>query len=346
MKERNLLFSIGMLCLVLIIAAIPFGDACAKEKVYKWRFMTSYTPGMCPLFKELPDLIDEATEGAIQLDIYFFGEHPFSGEDIWSATRDGKVQIGDCNTGYVGGIDHALALPALPFIVRFGWDQGQEVMKSLDPIFSEIMAKRWNIKPLCRFGWPGQSIFTTFPIVDNNSLKGKKIRVNSEPVGKAMAIAGATPMTVSWGEVYTGLQQGVIDGATGSISGAMGTRWQDICKHITRWPWVAVDTNFLSVNLDALNKLPQNVRTAFIKTMAEFGKRQAQYNIEFDYRAMAWSVDRMHCTINPSMLDVEALIHEQLTPMYKEEIAKAPEYGQEIFNIIKKSNESWATKNK
>ena len=344
--KKNILFSIGMVCLIFMIAVMPFKDAFAKEKVYNWRFMTSYTPGMYPLFKELPSLIAKATDGAIKLDVYYFGEHPFSGADLWSATRDGKVQIGDCNAGYVGGIEPTIALPVLPFIVRFGWAQGEEVIKSLYPIFKEIMAKRWNMKPLCHFGWPGQSLLTTFPVVDRTSLKGKKIRVNSKPVGMAIAAAGAAPITMSWGEVYTGLQRGIIDGASGSISGAKGTRWQDVCKHITRWQWVAVDTNFLSVNLDALNKLPQNVRTAFLKAMAEFGKRQAQFNIDFDYKAMGWSVDRMGCTIYPSMLDIEAEIYKALTPMYQEEAAKDPEYGQKVLNIIRKSNESWATKHK
>lgn len=52
------------------------------------------------------------------------------------------------------------------------------------------------------------------PVVTPDDMKGLKIRVQSSPVNLALISAlGASPTPMSFGEVYTALQQSVIDGA-------------------------------------------------------------------------------------------------------------------------------------
>ena len=59
------------------------------------------------------------------------------------------------------------------------------------------------------------------PIYTPDDLKGLKIRVQQSPASVKMANAfGAAASPMSFGEVYTAIQQGVIDGAENNEHGA------------------------------------------------------------------------------------------------------------------------------
>lgn len=289
-------------------------------------------------------MVAEATGGAVQIEIYYFGEQPFSGEDLWGATRDRKIEIGDCNTSYVAGMDPVLAMPILPFIIRFGWDQGDEILSTLDPTYEEIMAKRWNMKPIFHFGWPGQTLMTTFPVTDKASLKGKKIRVCSEETGKAATVMGCTPVTMAWGEVYTGLQRGILDGGITSLTGGTIGRWVEPCGYATRWEYIGADSVYMTVNLDAFNELPDDIQAAFMEAMTKFGKKQRAYTFDQYYRAMGRAITEFRCELYPSLLELEAEVYREMLPFYEEYAARDPDYGQYFLDVIAQSNEQWAAK--
>lgn len=73
-----------------------------------------------------------------------------------------------------------------------------------------------------------------------------KIRVMNDPVAIDMMKAlGASPTPISWGELYTALQQGVVDGAENNPPSFVTSRHFEICKefvfdHHSRVPDVLI----------------------------------------------------------------------------------------------------------
>ncbi|AHM58481.1 TRAP dicarboxylate family transporter subunit DctP [Flammeovirgaceae bacterium 311] len=72
---------------------------------------------------------------------------------------------------------------------------------------------------------------TTKPIDEPDDLRGMKIRVQDSPtaIGMVRSFGGAaTP--ISWGELYTALQQGVVDGAENNSPSFFLSRHYEVCK--------------------------------------------------------------------------------------------------------------------
>ena len=70
------------------------------------------------------------------------------------------------------------------------------------------------------------------PINTPDDLKGMKIRVQQSPASVAMVNAfGAAAAPMSFGEVYTAIQQGVIDGAENNELALTNNKHSEVAKY-------------------------------------------------------------------------------------------------------------------
>jgi len=69
------------------------------------------------------------------------------------------------------------------------------------------------------------------PIKSPQDLVGKKIRVQKSNMAVAMVNdLGGSPTPISWGELYTALQQGVVDGAENNPPSFYTSKHYEVCK--------------------------------------------------------------------------------------------------------------------
>jgi TRAP-type C4-dicarboxylate transport system substrate-binding protein len=69
------------------------------------------------------------------------------------------------------------------------------------------------------------------PIMDPKDLSGLKIRVMKSPTAVNMIRAmGGSPTPISWGELYTALQGGVVDGAENNPPSFYLSHHYEVCK--------------------------------------------------------------------------------------------------------------------
>ena len=77
-----------------------------------------------------------------------------------------------------------------------------------------------------------RSFYAKTPIETPDDLKGKKIRVQQSPASVAMTQAfGAAASPMSFGEVYTAIQQGVIDGAENNELALTNNKHGEVAKY-------------------------------------------------------------------------------------------------------------------
>jgi TRAP-type C4-dicarboxylate transport system substrate-binding protein len=70
------------------------------------------------------------------------------------------------------------------------------------------------------------------PIENPNDLEGLKIRVMESQTAIDMVKSfGGSPTPISWGELYTALQQGVVDGAENNPPSFYLSRHYEVCKY-------------------------------------------------------------------------------------------------------------------
>ncbi len=92
--------------------------------------------------------------------------------------------------------------------------------------------KYW-LRGLCFYDAGSRSFYSVNkPIDDPKDLKSMKIRVQDSPTAVSMVnMLGGTATPISWGELYTALQQGVVDGAENNPPSFYLSRHYEVCKY-------------------------------------------------------------------------------------------------------------------
>lgn len=118
-----------------------------------------------------------------------------------------------------------------------------------------------------------RQLMTKEPVLTPDDLKGMKIRVpNNQMYIKSFEALGATPTPMPLGDMYTGLQQGLIDGAENPLPVLSASKTQEIAKHLTLTehtkimsPWIA-GTKFTET-------LPEDL----VKILEDTGNEAGEY---------------------------------------------------------------------
>ncbi len=90
------------------------------------------------------------------------------------------------------------------------------------------------LKGLGYYDAGSRSFYSKKPINKPSDLKGLKMRVmESVSAMKMVRSFGGSPTPISWGELYTSLQQGVVDGAENNPPSFYLSRHYEVCKYYT-----------------------------------------------------------------------------------------------------------------
>jgi tripartite ATP-independent transporter DctP family solute receptor len=98
------------------------------------------------------------------------------------------------------------------------------------------------------------------PILSPDDLRGMKIRIQPSVTAMNMVRAmGGAPTPIAWGELYTALQQGVVDGAENNLPSFYYSRQYEVAKYFSLNEHTSVpDILMISTHLwDRLNKQQQ-----------------------------------------------------------------------------------------
>lgn len=92
-----------------------------------------------------------------------------------------------------------------------------------------------GLRGLCYYDAGARSFYTiSRPVMTPDDLKGLLIRVQESPTSIAMIEAlGGSPTPVDFGDLYTALQQGVVDGAENNPPSFYTNRHYEVCKHLS-----------------------------------------------------------------------------------------------------------------
>jgi len=104
------------------------------------------------------------------------------------------------------------------------------------PIGKDLLAagKSKGLRGLCFYDAGSRSFYAKKEINTPEDLKGMKIRVmNSVMSMKMVEAMGGSPTPIPWGELYTALEQGVVDAAENNPPSFRTSRHYEVCKYYT-----------------------------------------------------------------------------------------------------------------
>lgn len=139
-----------------------------------------------------------------------------------------------------------------------------------------------------------RSFYAKKPITKPEDLKGLKIRVQPSPTTiKMIELMGGSPTPISFGEVYTAMQQGVVDGAENNVPSRVQTRHIEIAKVFSEDEHASIP-DFLVISTKTWNKLTpeqqQILETAAKKSEADQQKIVEKLTLTHVLRRKLWVV--------------------------------------------------------
>lgn len=164
--------------------------------------------------EHLGDKLAKATNGRLKLQMY--PNMVLGGEkEMIEQTQVGAIQIARISLGPVGSVVPDVNVFNMPFVFR---DEAH-MRKVIDgPIGDEILKKITDSSvKLIGLGWMDggtRNLYTKKPIRNKEDLQGVKIRMMGNPLFvDTMNAMGGNGISMSFSELYTALQTGVVDGA-------------------------------------------------------------------------------------------------------------------------------------
>ena len=98
-----------------------------------------------------------------------------------------------------------------------------------------VQGESVGLHGLCYYDAVARSFYTiNKPVMTPSDLQGLKIRVQKSKTAMDMVEAlGGSPTPIPWGELYTALQQKMVDGAENNTPSFYSNRHFEVCKHLT-----------------------------------------------------------------------------------------------------------------
>ena len=200
------------------------------------------------------ETLPEASGGKITVELSTFDQQGLSGGEVFRLLDNGLFDIGATVADYtvqdapeLEGLDLPMMAPDVA--------QARKVAKAYKPVLDDGLAKRFNAKLLNVVPYPQQVVFCNTPISSLSDLEGKKVRASGRTTAEFVNGVGAEGITMSFSEVPTALQRGVVDCAiTGSLPG-YSSGWHEVSTHLYALPVGGWDHVVSAVRLETWNGL-------------------------------------------------------------------------------------------
>ncbi len=198
--------------------------------------------------------VKEETEGRIVIQLYPSGQLG-NEKDIVEGLTFGTVDGGLIGGGSFQSLDPKFGIEALPY----AWPTHEAAYKAFDGKLGKYLFDLLGKNGIVGLAWweNGFRHITNNkkPIVKPDDLKGLKIRVTPDKMRlDTFKLLGAAPMAINFGELYSALQQGVVDGQENPYAIIYSNAFSEVQKYLSKSGHIW-GSAVLCVNSDVWNKL-------------------------------------------------------------------------------------------
>ena len=187
-----------------------------------------------PVHKGMAFMADRLTEisaGHMRVDIYPSGQLGQE-RDLIELLQIGSLAMTKVSTAPLEGFVPEMKIFGIPYVFR-DHDHCWKIYSG--PIGKRLLlaGEKYFLRGMCYYDAGSRSFYTKDkPVNTPTDLDGMKIRVMKSNVSMKMVQAlGGSPTPIPWGELYTSLQQGVVDGAENNPPSFYFSRHYEVCKY-------------------------------------------------------------------------------------------------------------------
>lgn len=213
----------------------------------------------------LAEAVDKATGGKLKITVYPT-ESLFKGKDSLDAVSKNLAQIYRVAGFHVAGEAQPLELMDVPLFVPWDYDFRVKIWDAVTPLYRDYLKKKYGIYLAGILQAEPRMIYTKTAFKDLADLKGRKIRSAGPTETEFTRALGMVPVAVAPSEIYTGLQQGLLDGNWVADAPHFFNKGYEVTKFIYDIGSAGAGF-FVMINEKALESLPADSRKALMDAL-------------------------------------------------------------------------------
>ncbi len=277
--------SIGIVAFLLVFSILLV--ACGGEssesssddgEVYTLKMSTQQadTSPIVKGFHDLAERLEEKSEGRLIMEVYPSAQLG-SDDDVIEQAEQG-VNVAVLTDGSRMGVYvEEIGILGAPYFVD-NYDEALEVTETeLFASWEQELVDDFDVRVLSFNWYDGPRHFlTNEPIEAPEDLNGLRIRTAGAPVWQESVKAlGGTPISMPWGDVYTSVQQGAIDGAEAQHTSTYPSRIYEVIDYVSKTGHFEL-INGIIVGEKWFETLPEDLQTLLIEETREVAAENAR----------------------------------------------------------------------
>ncbi len=220
--------------MILLATSLFFLASCQSEKKGKVLKLAHGLDAAHPVHKAMVfmgEQLYQKSGGKYRIEVYCSGQLGTERECI-ELLQIGSLSMTKVSSSVLEGFVHRFSVYNLPFLFRDDDHRARVLEGSVGRQLLLDCEKYW-VRGLCYFDAGSRSFYSKAkPINSPEDLKGLKIRTQESPTSLKMVQAlGGSATPIAWGELYTALQQGIVDGAENNPPSFYLSHHYEVCKY-------------------------------------------------------------------------------------------------------------------
>jgi len=332
-KRRSAAVSLRVGIFLFVILVIISGQALGADHVIKVGTIQPDSHPDCVLMREVfQEYVEKGSNGRIKVELYpnaqLGGDREMS-EGVQLGILQMALPVTSITASFEGSF-HVVEMPYL-FTTR------EAAFEALDGQLGKELDRRLLSKGMMNLGYfeNGFRHITNNrrPIQTIDDLKGLKIRTMETPIHVAFfKKVGANPTPMSFGELYTALQQGTVDGQENPIVLIYDSRFYEVQKYCSLTGHVFSVVHILA-NRSFIENLPDDLEKLVKEGARRFVTRHREIMPQEEKRLLA-------------ELEAKGMIVNDLKPENKQPLVEAAravydqfkgEIGSDIIELAERS---------
>jgi len=266
-NKSKILFFAGLICIS------AFFSSCGERgetKTLKMSIILGENSDWYKAAAKFKELVESKTGGEYKIRIYTHSQLAGQSQRTeLEMLQTGVIDITLESSILLSLIEPSMAIPSLPWLFK---DYNQ-AFSLLDGNAGEALLERLKGKRIVglAYGANGFRQLTNArrEIISAESLKSLKVRTPAISLYISIfKMLGADPSPMNFGELFTALAQGTMDGQENPVSVIYSARLYEVQKYLTMWNY-SYDPIILCVNGKRWDSFPENIKIIFEESAKE-----------------------------------------------------------------------------
>jgi TRAP-type C4-dicarboxylate transport system substrate-binding protein len=240
--------------------------------------------------RQLAKTVEQTTNGKFKITVYP-AESLFKGKDSLDAVSKNLAQIYRVAGVHVSGEEQVLELMDLPMFEPSDYDFRNKLWDALTPMYRDLLEKRYGVYLAGVLQAEPRMIYTKKPIKNLADLRGRKIRSAGPVETEFTSAIGIVPVAVAPSEIYTALQQDLIDGNWVADAPHFFNKGYEVTKYIYDIGSGGAGF-FVLISDKALKALPEKDRKALMDALPGYIKALREGSRNGAVNGRKWLVEK------------------------------------------------------